>query len=74
LGIVHAGTGKDLNEARAAHFLETPKGRVGVVGMFSVDDISSFGPNYEGAEATYRVGYTGGAPGVNPLHLTPSTS
>ena len=70
LGIVHAGTGRDLNEARAAHFLETPKGRVGVVGMFSVDDISSFGPNYEDAEATYRVGYTGGAPGVNPLHLT----
>lgn len=36
LGIVHSGTGRDLQEARAAHFQETPKGRVGLVGMFSV--------------------------------------
>ena len=70
LGIVHAGTGKDLNEARSAHSLETPKGRVGVVGMFSVDDISTYGPNFDATAATYRVGDTGGAPGVNPLRLT----
>jgi hypothetical protein len=70
LGIVHAGTGRDLYEARAAHYVETPKGRVGLVGMFSLDDVGNYGPNYQKAEATYKVGDVGGAPGVNALHLT----
>jgi poly-gamma-glutamate synthesis protein (capsule biosynthesis protein) len=69
-GIVHAGTGRDLQEARAAHYQETPKGRVAVVGMYSVDDSSNYGPNYAKTEATYRNGDLGGAPGLNPLHLT----
>jgi poly-gamma-glutamate synthesis protein (capsule biosynthesis protein) len=70
LGIVHAGTGRDLQEARSARYQETSKGRVGLVGMFSVEDVGNFGPTYARTEATYRNGPLGGAPGVNPLHLT----
>jgi poly-gamma-glutamate synthesis protein (capsule biosynthesis protein) len=70
LGIVHAGTGPNLQEARAARYLETPKGRVGLVGMFAVEDVGSFGPTYARTEATPRNGNLGGAAGVNPLHLT----
>ena len=70
LGIAHAGTGKNLQEARAAVFQETPKGRVGLVGMFATDDVSTYGPNYAKAEATAWNGKTGGAPGENILHLT----
>jgi poly-gamma-glutamate synthesis protein (capsule biosynthesis protein) len=70
LGIVHAGSGRNLQEARAPSYLETPKGRVGLVGMFSIDNASNFGPSYTRTEATDRVGNLGGAPGVNPLHLT----
>jgi poly-gamma-glutamate synthesis protein (capsule biosynthesis protein) len=69
LGIVHAGTGRDLQEARAARFLETPKGRVGLVGMNAVEDVGAFGPAYSRTEATVRNGGLGGAPGVNTLHL-----
>ena len=70
LGIVHAGTGKDLAEARAPRYLATPKGRVGVVGMFSVDDVGAYGPNYAQGAASYRVAGVGGSPGFNALHLT----
>jgi poly-gamma-glutamate synthesis protein (capsule biosynthesis protein) len=70
LGITHAGSGQNLQEARAAQFLETPKGRVGLVGMFAVDDISNYGPSYVRTLATMRNGDIGGAPGVDPLNLT----
>lgn len=70
LGIVHAGTGRNLQEARAAQFLESPKGRIGVVGMFTMDDSSKYGPNFSYSAATYRNGDLGGAPGVDALHLT----
>jgi poly-gamma-glutamate synthesis protein (capsule biosynthesis protein) len=64
-GIVHAGAGRNLEDARAAQFLETPKGRVALVGMHTPT---------EGAgsrlTATYRVGNTGGKPGLNALGLT----
>ena len=70
LGIAHAGTGRNLQEARAAHYVETPKGRVGLVSVYSVDDSSEYGPNFAKTEATYRNGNLGGAPGLNPLHLT----
>lgn len=69
LGIAHAGTGRDLQEARKAGYQETPKGRVGLVGMFSIDDISNYGPNFAKTAATYRNGDLGGAPGANVLHL-----
>ena len=71
LGIAHAGTGMDLQQARAAAYQETPKGRVGLVGMISVDDSSpAYGRANMYALATYRNGDIGGAPGENPLHLT----
>lgn len=70
LGIAHAGTGMNLQEARAARYLETPKGRVGLVGIFAVDDVSEYGPGYARTEATYRNGDLAGAPGVDPLRLT----
>ena len=40
-GIVPAGSGRNLDEARAASFMDTPKGRVGLVGMFSIDSGTS---------------------------------
>ncbi len=70
LGITHAGTGRNLQAARAPRYRETPKGRVGLVSMFSLDDVGSYGRMYAKAEATYREGDHGGAPGMNPLHLT----
>lgn len=70
LGIVHAGSGRYLQDARSARYLETSKGRVGVIGMFSVDDVSNYGPRYDKTLATYKNGLLGGAPGVNGLRLT----
>jgi poly-gamma-glutamate synthesis protein (capsule biosynthesis protein) len=70
LGIAHAGSGRNLQEARTAHYLETSKGRVGLVGMFALDDSSNYGPNFGYSAATYRDGNLAGAPGINPLHLT----
>lgn len=69
-GIVHAGTGKDLQEARGASFLDTPKGTVGLVGMFSIEPASG-PPPASTSGATYRNGDLGGMPGVNGLHVTP---
>jgi poly-gamma-glutamate synthesis protein (capsule biosynthesis protein) len=70
LGIAHAGTGRNLQEARAAQYVATPKGRIGLIGMFSMDDWSNYGPNFAYSAATYRNGNLGGAPGLNPLRLT----
>jgi poly-gamma-glutamate synthesis protein (capsule biosynthesis protein) len=70
IGIVGAGTGPNLQEARAPRFVETPKGRIGLVGMFSLADTGLFGPNYAKTEATPRIGNIGGSPGINPLHVT----
>jgi len=62
-GIIYAGTGRNLEEARAAHFLGTPKGVVGLVSAWSMDSARRDG-------ATYRVGDTGGHPGLNGLHVS----
>jgi poly-gamma-glutamate capsule biosynthesis protein CapA/YwtB (metallophosphatase superfamily) len=71
LGIVHAGSGMNLDDARAASFLDTPKGRVGMVGMVSIDSENDDpGLEYIYMSATHRVGDMGGRPGVNPLRLT----
>ena len=67
-GIVHAGTGRNLQEARAAAFFNGSKGTVGLVSMWSIDPASVPGPV---VPATYRQGDRGGAPGMNPLHVTP---
>src|SRR5206468_3121534 len=64
-GLVYAGVGRNLDEARAPRFVETPKGRIGLVGMYS-----ETGGNQSRLAATYRVGLTGGRPGLNALNLT----
>jgi len=62
-GIVHAGTGKNLEDARAPAYLDTPKGRVAIIGVHSVH-------SSRGLEATDQVGNIGGKPGLNPLRTT----
>lgn len=64
-GIVHAGAGRNLEDARAAQFLETPKGRIALVGMHT--PTAGAGGRLV---ASYRVGNTGGKPGLNALGLT----
>jgi poly-gamma-glutamate synthesis protein (capsule biosynthesis protein) len=63
-GIVHAGTGKNLEDARAPAFLDTPKGRVALVAMHT--------PNQAGnpSGASYASGNVGGRPGLNALNYT----
>jgi hypothetical protein len=69
-GVVYAGAGRTLEDARAARFLETPKGRVGLVGMYS--DVAGSGGGGARLSASYRTGNTGGKPGLNPMTLTRS--
>lgn len=57
-GVVHAGTGKNLDFAGAPAFLETPKGRL--VGMHTPHNTTN-------ANATTQIGNIGGRPGLNPL-------
>ena len=64
-GLVYAGAGRNLNEARAPRFVETPKGRIGLVGMYS-----ETGGNQSRLAASYQVGITGGRPGLNSLGVT----
>jgi poly-gamma-glutamate synthesis protein (capsule biosynthesis protein) len=66
-GLVYVGSGKNLEDARAARFVETPKGRVAMVGMTTL----GFNPPST-AGASYRVGNTGGKPGVSGVGLTRS--
>jgi poly-gamma-glutamate synthesis protein (capsule biosynthesis protein) len=62
--ITHAGSGRDLAEARRAQVGITPKGTIGVVGMYSIDPSSFPGwTRYTDARDKW--------PGLNPLHVTP---
>ena len=54
-----------FHEKRAPRFAETPKGRVGLVGMYS-----EIAGGQSRLAATYKVGVTGGRPGLNALNLT----
>lgn len=65
-GLVYAGVGRNLNEARAPRFVETPKGRIGLVGMHSLTGAGQ----QSRLSATYDVGITGGRPGLNALGVT----
>jgi Bacterial capsule synthesis protein PGA_cap len=63
-GITRAGSGKDLTEARQAQVGITPKGTIGVVGMYSIDPSSNPAwTRYTDARDKW--------PGLNPLHVTP---
>jgi len=61
-GIVHAGTGKNLEDARAPAFFDSPKGRVGLVGIHTPNSANN------SSAATYQTGNIGGKPGLNALN------
>lgn len=58
-GIVHAGSGKNLAEARAPGYLDTPNGRVGIVAA-----TAAFRPWNQAGEQRPDLR---GRPGINPL-------
>ncbi|HEY7559075.1 MAG TPA: CapA family protein [Candidatus Binatia bacterium] len=58
-GIVHAGTGKNLAEARAPGYLDTPNGRVGLIAA-----TATFRPWNQAGEQRPDLR---GRPGINPL-------
>jgi poly-gamma-glutamate capsule biosynthesis protein CapA/YwtB (metallophosphatase superfamily) len=74
VGIAHAGTGRNLEEARDAAYVMTSKGRVGLVSLMPISDDAPGGDNqgasFQRTAATSRSGNVGGAPGLNPLRLT----
>ena len=63
-GIVHAGTGKNLDDARMPAYLDAPKGRIALVAMHT--------PNGDPQRqaASYPEGNVGGRPGLNALRYT----
>jgi poly-gamma-glutamate capsule biosynthesis protein CapA/YwtB (metallophosphatase superfamily) len=63
-GIVHAGSGKDLADAREPHIAATKKGTVAVIGMYSIDPSNS-------PEPSRYFDATNNKAGLNPLHVTP---
>jgi poly-gamma-glutamate synthesis protein (capsule biosynthesis protein) len=63
-GIVHAGTGKNLEDARAPAYFDSAKGRVALVGMHTPNSTNT------SANASYRTGNIGGRPGINALNYT----
>ena len=64
VGIVHAGAGKTMGEARRGGFLETPKGRIGMVSMAS--SFMSMSPALDP-----NSGRMLGRPGLSSLSTTP---
>ena len=62
--IVHAGSGKNLADARQARIAVTPKGTVAAIGMYSIDPSSNNRSRFTDA--------TENMPGLNPLHVTPN--
>lgn len=60
-GLVHAGTGKNLSEAREPKCLDTAKGRIALISI-----CSTFKP-YE--RASKQKGVIKGRPGLNPLRF-----
>ena len=77
VGLPFAGSGRNLQEARAPAYAITPKGRVGLVSMFSYPALnyqqpfgmSSVSDSGAGQAATYQMGNRGGLPCVNPMRL-----
>jgi poly-gamma-glutamate synthesis protein (capsule biosynthesis protein) len=64
VGIIHAGTGKNLEDARRPRYFDSAKGRVGLVGMHTPNGVQ----NTSGA--SYASGNIGGRPGLNALDYT----
>lgn len=61
-GMVHAGTGRNLREARNPAYLDTPRGRFGIVA------VTAHSPEW--AVAGEQRPDTAGRPGVNPLRYS----
>ncbi len=61
-GIIHAGSGKNLQEAAAPVFFETAKGRAALVGTHA-----PIWPEHNRLAATPLIGNLGGRPGLNML-------
>ncbi|MGH7553722.1 MAG: CapA family protein, partial [Longimicrobiales bacterium] len=61
-GLVHAGTGENLYEAREARFVETAEGRVALISVASTFP--------EHSAASKPRGAVRGRPGLNPLRFT----
>jgi poly-gamma-glutamate synthesis protein (capsule biosynthesis protein) len=61
-GLVHAGTGENLHEAREARFVETAEGRVALISVASTFPAHSVASKPRGAVR--------GRPGLNPLRFT----
>lgn len=61
VGIIHAGSGENLAQAAAPHFLETRRGRVGLVSL-----TTTFPPASRAADGA---GQAPGRPGLNALRL-----
>lgn len=62
-GIVHAGSGSNLQEAAAPAFLELAKGRAALIGTHA-----PIFPEHYRLGATPRIGNLGGRPGLNMLN------
>ena len=76
-GVVYAGTGTNLEDARAPQYFESPKGRIGLVAMTMsmrgrVDYQSSRTADCGMEMATYQAGNRNGAAGINFLRCSPS--
>ena len=63
-GIVHAGAGRNLTEAREPRIAATSKGTVAAIGLYSIDSSSNPGRSRY-SDATENTA------GLNPLHVTP---
>ena len=74
-GVVVAGAGRDLEDARAPQFFDTPKGRVGLVAMVPNQALQSPGGSLSAAGgmigATYGANHRSGMPGMNILRVSP---
>ena len=76
-GVVFAGSGINLEVARAPQYLETPKGRIGLVAMTTfmrgnVDKQSSRSADCGMEMATYQSGNRYGTAGNNAMRVIPS--
>jgi poly-gamma-glutamate capsule biosynthesis protein CapA/YwtB (metallophosphatase superfamily) len=63
-GIVHAGSGRNLADAREARIAVTKKGTVAAIGMYSIDASNS-------PEPSRYFDATNNKAGLNPLHVNP---
>jgi len=63
VGLIHAGTGETRAASRAARFLDSPKGRIGLVSMASTFNTASM--------AMAPQGEAPGRPGLNALRTKP---